>query len=304
MSLAVITHQACLKHCPPAGHPERPARLEAALRGVEQIRGHSIVTAHPVRRRQLLRAHTAAYLDRLDDLDASGGDCPLDPDTHLGRDSLTAAALAAGAVCQGVDRVMATTGQRAFAVVRPPGHHAEADRAMGFCLYSSLAVGALHAADEHGLKRVCVVDFDVHHGNGSEAILGGREGLLFVGSHQSPLYPGTGCSDSDAAANVVNALLSPHSGSDEFREHWLEHLLPRIDLFKPDIVLVSAGFDAHWRDPLAQLQLKDEDFFWIGERLVELADRHASGRLVASLEGGYDLTALEDSVLAFGEALE
>lgn len=304
MSLQVFTHPACLKHRPPAGHPERPERLEAALRGVEQIRGHRLIEARPVTRRQLERAHTAAYLDRLAELDASQSDCALDPDTHLGPDSLPAAALAAGAVCQGVDRVVETTGQRAFAVVRPPGHHAEADRAMGFCFYSSLAVGALHAAGEHGLKRVCVVDFDVHHGNGSEAILAGRDGVLFISSHQSPLYPGTGCSDSSAFPNVINAVLPPHSGSDEFRQHWLEHLLPRADQFKPEIILVSAGFDAHWRDPLAQLQLKDEDFFWIGERLAELADRHANGRLVASLEGGYDLKALEDCVLAFGESLE
>ena len=304
MSLQVITHPACLNHCPPTGHPERPERLEAALRGIEQIHECTTAAAIPVSRQQLERAHGTTYLDRLAALDASGANCALDPDTHLGPGSLPAAALAAGAVCQGVDRVLKNDGQRAFALVRPPGHHAEPDQAMGFCFYSSVAIGALHAAREHGLERVCVADFDVHHGNGSEAILAGREGMLFISSHQSPLYPGTGCSEPPHPPSVINAMLPPQSGSNEFRELWLEHLLPRIDQFKPEIVLVSAGFDAHWRDPLAQLKLKDEDFYWIGERLAELADRHASGRLVASLEGGYDLKALEYGVLAFGEALE
>jgi len=304
MSLTVISHATCLEHRPPAGHPERPERLEAALRGIAQIRGHSLIEARPVAREQLERAHHRSYLDQLEAFDAAGGDRALDPDTHLGPASLRAASLAAGSACQAVDHVMAHRGARAFAVVRPPGHHAEADRAMGFCFYSSLAIAALHAVHEHGMKRVCVVDFDVHHGNGSEAILAGRDGVMFVSSHQSPLYPGTGGPDSAEKSNILNAVLPPESGSNEFRDLWLERLLPRVELYKPDLILVSAGFDAHWRDPLAQLQLKDEDFFWIGERLVELADRHAAGRLVASLEGGYDLEALENSVLAFGEALE
>jgi acetoin utilization deacetylase AcuC-like enzyme len=174
---------------------------------------------------------------------------------------------------------------------------------MGFCFYSSLAVAALHAREALGLKRIAVCDFDVHHGNGTEAILADQPGLLFVSSHQCPLYPGTGRAQDPTAGNVINCPLPPQSGSNEFREHWTEHLLPAIDRFKPQLVLVSAGFDAHWRDPLAQLQLKDEDYFWIGHELKAIARRHAQGRIVASLEGGYDLKALEESTLAFAEGI-
>jgi acetoin utilization deacetylase AcuC-like enzyme len=304
MSLVtIITHPACLDHHPPKGHPERPERLEAALRGAEQISHFETVKAIPVTREQLLLAHGPHYLDNLEEISRAGHCVALDPDTHLGPGSLEAAALAAGAACQGVDTVMQKAGKRAFAIVRPPGHHAEPARAMGFCFYSSVAVAALYALAHHGLKRVAICDFDVHHGNGTEAILAGEDRTLFLSSHQSPLYPGTGDPDGPHPHNVINAALPPQSGSNEFRELWLEQLLPRVDAFKPQLILVSAGFDAHWRDPLAQLKLKDEDFYWIGERLAELADSHAEGRLVASLEGGYDLQALEDSVLAFGEGL-
>ncbi|MEN1728470.1 MAG: histone deacetylase family protein, partial [Pseudomonadota bacterium] len=192
---------------------------------------------------------------------------------------------------------------RVFVVVRPPGHHAEGSRAMGFCLYSSLAIAALHARDQLGVKKIAVCDFDVHHGNGTEAILSNEPGVLFISSHQSPLYPGTGRDEDPRAGNIVNCSLTPQSGSNEFREHWGEHLLPRIEAWKPDLILVSAGFDAHWRDPLAQLQLKDEDFFWVGHELKKIAQAQAQGRLAASLEGGYDLKALEESTLAFAEGI-
>jgi len=304
MSLTVFSHNDCFSHTPPEGHPERPARLEAALRGIEQLHGLRMLDAEPVEREQLERAHPASYLDRLAQLDASGQPHPIDEDTFLGPGSLRAAALAAGAACQAVDLVMDEGDWRsAFAVVRPPGHHAEGARAMGFCLYSSLAVAALHAREALGVSRIAVCDFDVHHGNGTEAILADQPGLLFVSSHQYPLYPGTGRAEDATADNVINCPLPPQSGSNEFREHWTEHLLPAIDRFKPQLVLVSAGFDAHWRDPLAQLQLKDEDFYWIGHELKKLATQHANGRLAASLEGGYDLKALENSTLAFAEAI-
>ncbi|TVQ35426.1 MAG: histone deacetylase family protein [Wenzhouxiangella sp.] len=303
MSLLVLTHNDCLGHRPPEGHPERPERLEAAWRGLNQIDELAVKDARPVTRAELDRAHGPNYLERIENLESAGQRIALDPDTHFGPGSLRAARLAAGAACQGVDSVLAGTATRAFAVVRPPGHHAEAARAMGFCIFSNLAVAALHAVSGHGLKRVALVDFDVHHGNGSEAILAGNGQVLFLSSHQSPLYPGTGQIDAPHAANVRNAILPPGSGSNEFRDLWLEHLLPELDRFQPELILASAGFDAHWRDPLAQLQLKDDDYYWIGERLAELADSHANGRLVASLEGGYDLQALEASTLAFAEAL-
>ena len=304
MSLIVYTHTDCLAHQPPAGHPERPERLEAAMKGIDQLDQVDLRDAQAADPADLARIHGPTYLDNLNSLDASGSLMSLDPDTYLGRGSLRAARLAAGAVCQGVDQVMAEPERAVFAVVRPPGHHAESARAMGFCLLNSIAAGARRATDHHGLQRVAVVDFDVHHGNGTEAILRGDARCLFVSSHQSPLYPGTGNPDQTTDQNILNATLTPNSGSDEFRSLWTEHLLPAIDAFRPELVLVSAGFDAHWRDPLAQLQLKDEDYYWIGEQLKTLANRHAAGRLVASLEGGYDLLALTESVLAFAEGIE
>ncbi|TVS13843.1 MAG: histone deacetylase family protein [Wenzhouxiangella sp.] len=304
MSLIVYTHPDCLAHQPPAGHPERPERLEAALRGIEQMDQVEIRDASMVDPEDLARVHGRNYLESLTALEASGSLMNLDPDTFLGKGSLRAARLAAGAVCSGVDQVMTDPSRAVFAVVRPPGHHAESAHAMGFCLLNSLAAGARRASDHYGLKRVAAVDFDVHHGNGTEAILRGDARFLFVSSHQSPLYPGTGDPAQTTDSNVLNATLTANSGSDEFRSLWTEHLLPSLDRFRPELILVSAGFDGHWRDPLAQLQLKDEDYYWIGEQLKGLADKHASGRLVASLEGGYDLTALTESVLAFAEGIE
>lgn len=304
MSLIVYTHTDCLAHQPPAGHPERPQRLEAAMRGIDQINRVDVRDAPLVSQTDLLRAHGPNYLESLSELDASGSLLSLDPDTYIGRGSLRAARLAAGAVCAGVDFCMSEPGTSVFAVVRPPGHHAESARAMGFCLLSNIAIAARRAAAEYGLQRIAAVDFDVHHGNGTEAILGGDASCLFVSSHQAPLYPGTGDPANNKFSNVLNATLTANSGSDEFRSLWTEHLLPAIDSYKPELILVSAGFDAHWRDPLAQLQLKDQDYFWIGEQLKMLADKHANGRLVASLEGGYDLTGLTESVLAFAEGIQ
>jgi acetoin utilization deacetylase AcuC-like enzyme len=304
MSLIVLTHPDCLAHAPPAGHPERAERLQAAMAGVEQLDHPEVREAEPVDSKDLQRMHGVNYLQSLTDLDASGSLLSLDPDTYIGRGSLRAARLAAGAVCSGVDQVMAEPDRTVFAVVRPPGHHAESARAMGFCLLNSIAVAAGRAADVHGLKRIGVVDFDVHHGNGTEAILQDDSRFLFLSSHQAPLYPGTGDPATTTASNVINATLTANSGSDEFRALWTEHLLPALERFKPQLILVSAGFDGHWRDPLAQLQLKDQDYYWIGEQLMGIAKSHAKGRLVASLEGGYDLAAITESVVAFGEAIE
>ena len=304
MSLIVFTHSDCLAHQPPAGHPERPERLEAAMQGIDQLKQVDQREARPADPQDLARVHGTHYLDSLKSLDTGGNLMGLDPDTYLGRGSLRAARLAAGAVCQGVDQVIIEPQTSVFAVVRPPGHHAESARAMGFCLLNSIAAGTMRAVELHGLQRVAVVDFDVHHGNGTEAILGGRPGCLFISSHQSPLYPGTGLAGEACEPNILNATLTPNSGSDEFRSLWTEHLLPALDDYRPDLILASAGFDAHWRDPLAQLQLKDEDYYWIGHELKALARQHSSGRLVASLEGGYDLIALKDSVVAFAEGIE
>lgn len=306
-SLLVITHPDCAAHHPLPGHPERPERLAAALDGIDQLDDPVRVAAEPISAAALASVHSAAYLDKIDmiaaRIDADGQVIELDADTRAGRGSIHAARLAAGATCRAVAESITGSHRKTFAVVRPPGHHAEADRAMGFCIYNSVAVAAQQALSMPGIARIAICDFDVHHGNGTEAIFAGREEVLFLSSHQLPLYPGTGDPGQKTAPNIFNAALPPGSGSNEFRDAWQRDLLPALDRFMPELVLVSAGFDAHWRDPLAQLDLKDEDYFWIGQQLKRLADQHAGGRLAASLEGGYDLKALTDCVLAFSEGI-
>ena len=299
----IFSHPDCAGHATPGEHPECPARLAAAMRGLKRIIGLDFRQATPIAPEVLELVHSRQHIDRMQRLDAEDRREAVDPDTWFGPGSMRAALLAAGATCEGVDQVMEARCQRAFAVVRPPGHHAESGRAMGFCIFNNIALAALHALTEHGLDRVAICDFDVHHGNGTEEIVSGNRKLLFVSSHQSPLYPGTGAAESPAAENICNATLPPGATSDAFRGIWLSELLPRVVAFRPQLVMVSAGFDGHNADPLAQLRLKDEDFFWIGQELRKVADQHAGGRLVASLEGGYDLDALERSVQAFAEAL-
>lgn len=301
--LRVLSHPDCTGHVTPNEHPESPARLAAAMRGLERMSNVHFRQARPIDDATLKLAHTPHHIDHIKRLDAEGKRKAIDPDTWFGPGSMQAARLAAGAACNGVDQVLEDRCQRAFAVVRPPGHHAESFRAMGFCIFNNIALAAARALSEHGLERVAICDFDVHHGNGTEEIVSGNEEILFVSSHQSPLYPGTGDPASTVAGNVQNVTLSPGATSDAFRDAWLSQLLPRVAAFKPQLVLISAGFDGHAADPLAQLRLKDDDYFWIGQELRRLADRHARGRLVASLEGGYDLNALERSVQAFADAL-
>ncbi|MEO6967105.1 MAG: histone deacetylase family protein [Rhodanobacteraceae bacterium] len=298
MSVALYTHPACLGHDTGPGHPESPARLRAALEALDDPRFPPLhrIEAPRATREQLLRVHDAAYVDRVFDASPRQGSVRLDPDTVMSPGSLEAALHATGAVCAAVDAMMTNGTQRAFCAVRPPGHHATRDTAMGFCLFNSIAVGAAQALDAHGLQRVAIIDFDVHHGNGTQAIFWNDPRVLYVSSHQMPLYPGTGAAAERGAGNIVNAPLPPDSGSREFRAAWNDTLLPAIDAFHPELLLISAGFDAHRLDPLAQLRLETEDFAWTTRRLCELADRHAHGRVVSSLEGGYDLGALRESV--------
>lgn len=303
--LQLFTHAACLQHDPGIGHAERPARLSAVLHALDVDRYAALdrVEAPAATREQLLRVHDAAYVDRLFAESPREGSHRLDEDTVMSPGSLDAALRAAGAVVAAVDSVMTGTGKRAFCAVRPPGHHATRDQAMGFCLFNSIAVAAAHAMAAHGLKRIAIADFDVHHGNGTQAIFEADKRVLFVSSHQSPLYPGTGAESELGAGNILNGTLSPGDGSREFRELWDGLLLPRLHAFKPQLVLVSAGFDAHSSDPLADIRLGQEDYTWITERLVALARTHAHGRLVSTLEGGYDLTALAASASAHVSAL-
>jgi acetoin utilization deacetylase AcuC-like enzyme len=303
--LRLYTHPACLQHDPGPGHVERPSRLRAVLQALDHDRFAALdrIDAPPVTREQLLRVHGAAHVAEILAGPPPGEMLALDQDTVMGVGSTDAALRAAGAVVAAVDAVLGGSTRRAFCAVRPPGHHATADRSMGFCLFNNIAVGAAHALAAHKLKRVAIADFDVHHGNGSQDIFEREPRVLFASSHQSPLYPDSGYEDERGVGNIVNGTLSPGAGSHEFRELWDGVLLPRLHAFKPQLVLISAGFDAHRNDPLADIRLGSEDYAWITERLVALADTHAGGRLVSSLEGGYDLAALAASSSAHVAAL-
>lgn len=303
--LRLYTHAACGQHDPGETHAECPARLQAVLQALDQDRFATLdrVEAPLASREQLLRVHSAAHVDRILGNVPDTGRVALDPDTWLSPGSDQAALRAAGAVCAAVDAVFDGSAAQAFCAVRPPGHHATGDQAMGFCLFNSIAVAAAHALATHGIQRVAIADFDVHHGNGTQAIFERESRVLFVSSHQSPLYPGSGQEDERGVGNIVNAPLPPGSGSDAFRQLWDGTLLPRIDAFKPQLILVSAGFDAHRNDPLADLNLDAEDYAWLTGRLLDLAHRHAHGRLVSTLEGGYDMSALAACAVAHVEAL-
>jgi acetoin utilization deacetylase AcuC-like enzyme len=303
--LQLFTHSVCLQHDPGQGHAESPARLRAVLEALDQDRFATVdrIEAPRATREQLLRVHTPAHVDRILAITPASDTVRLDEDTLMSPASAEAGLRAAGAVVAAVDAVMTGQALRAFCAVRPPGHHATPDTAMGFCLFNNIAVGAAHALAAHGLKRVAIADFDVHHGNGTQDIFQREPRVLFISTHQQPLYPGTGGADERGVGNIVNAPLSPGEGSYEFRTLWNDVLLPRLHAFKPQLVLVSAGFDAHQRDPLANLELQAEDYAWITERLVDLAHAHADGRLVSTLEGGYDLQALAASASAHVSAL-
>jgi acetoin utilization deacetylase AcuC-like enzyme len=295
--LRLYTHPACLEHDPGPEHPESPSRLRAVLRALDHDRFAALdrIEAPRATREQLLRVHAADYVDRILSLVPASGTVRLDEDTLMSPGSAEAALRAAGAAVAAVDMAMAGGG-RAFCAVRPPGHHATPDRAMGFCLFNNVAVAAAHAIEAHGLRRVAIADFDVHHGNGTQDIFERDARVMLVSSHQSPLYPETGMPDEHGVGNIINAPLAAGDGSYEFRELWEGALLPKLYAFKPQLVLVSAGFDAHHADPLAQLRLTTEDYAWITGRLADLAHAHAGGRLVSTLEGGYDLQALAASV--------
>jgi acetoin utilization deacetylase AcuC-like enzyme len=306
MSTAIYTHAACLAHDTGPGHPESPARLAAVLEALDDPKFASLarIEAPLATREQLARVHDRALVDALLDTQIESGLRRLDPDTVMSPASAEAASRAAGAVCAAVDDAIAGAHRRAFCAVRPPGHHATRDTPMGFCLFNSVAAGAAHAIAAHGLSRVAIVDFDVHHGNGTQDIFWSDPRVLYASSHQWPLYPGTGARDETGAGNIVNAPLRPGAGSADFRKACEETVLPAIEHFAPELVLISAGFDAHRLDPLANLALEADDYAWITARLVELASRHANGRVVSSLEGGYSLTALRESTAAHVTALD
>jgi acetoin utilization deacetylase AcuC-like enzyme len=300
MTTLLYTHPACLEHDPGHYHPESPARLRAVLRALD---GPDFAR---LERREapeatiddIARVHPRVFAERLLAAVPQSGHVGIDADTIMCAASGRAALRAAGAVIAAVDAVIAGEADNAFCAVRPPGHHAEPGRAMGFCLFNNIAIGALRAREVHGLARVAVVDFDVHHGNGTQARFADDPTLFYGSTHQSPLYPGTGAASETGVGNIVNAPLPPMSGSREFRLAFTREILPALDAFRPELVLISAGFDAHKSDPLAQLLLEESDYTWATERLIEIAHVHAGRRVVSALEGGYDLPALGASAAA------
>jgi acetoin utilization deacetylase AcuC-like enzyme len=299
VTVAVFTHPACLDHDPGPYHPESPARLRSVLEALRQpafaaLDWREAPSATP---EQLGLVHDPAYVDDLLALPPGPGQrLALDVDTIVGAGSIAAARHAAGAAVAAVDAVLSGTAARAFVAARPPGHHAERARAMGFCLFASAAIAARHAQAAHGVGRVAIVDFDVHHGNGTQDAVWNRPDLFYGSSHQMPCFPGTGRADErGASGNVVNAPLPPGAGAARFQAAWTARILPALDAFAPELLIVSAGFDAHRADPLAEIALDGADFAWITGALLEAAGRHAGGRIVSILEGGYDLPALAES---------
>ncbi|GGG18869.1 acetoin utilization protein [Caldovatus sediminis] len=302
MSVLLLTHRACLDHDPGPYHPECPDRLRAVLRALDAEEFSGVIRGEAPRAtvEQLCRVHPRNYVEAILAIRPEPDDrVALDADTLMSWGSAEAALRAAGAACAAVDAVMGGQARRAFCAVRPPGHHAEPARPMGFCLFSNAAVAARHAQAAHGIARAAVVDFDVHHGNGTQAVAETDATLFYGSSHQWPLYPGTGDPrERGVAGNVVNATLPPGADGEAFRAAWRERILPALDAFAPGLLVVSAGFDAHARDPLAQLRVREADFAWLTAELCAVAERHCRGRVVSLLEGGYDLEALGASAAA------
>lgn len=300
MTTALISHPDCLNHVTPPGHPEQVARLrsiEAALAGLEALdRREAPLCADE----DILLCHPGEYLEAI----AAAGVGPLDADTHMSEGSMRAARRAVGGALAAVDAVLAGEVKNAFVATRPPGHHAETARPMGFCLFGNVSIAAKHALERHGLSRVAVIDFDVHHGNGTQDLLWNEARSLFVTSQQMPLWPGTGApGERGAHDNVINIPLAPGTGGIEMRAAYDGRVFPAVDAFAPELILISAGFDAHAADPLANLNWETDDFTWLTERICDLADKHCEGRVVSVLEGGYDLTALGQAAAAHVRAL-
>lgn len=306
MSTALVTHSACLYHETPLGHPECSDRLRAVLHALEDepFAWLRRIDAPRAETWHLVRVHGEGYVRRILAACPEEGYAHWDADTVLSPGTAEAALRAAGAVVAAVDAVMEGEARNAFCAVRPPGHHAEPEAAMGFCLFNNVVVGAMHAREAYGLRRIAVIDFDVHHGNGTQAVAAADPGLFFGSTHQGGIYPGTGlASETGPADNIVNVPLAAGARGDAFRAAMSGTVLPALDAFAPDFVLISAGFDAHKDDPLANLRLEASDFAWATAEIAALARRHCSGRIVSTLEGGYDLAALAASARAHVLAL-
>ena len=300
MATRLYTHPVFLEHLTSPGHPERPDRLRA----IAKVLAHDVfdpldrVEAPMADEATLLLAHPEAYIRRIREEIPAEGLERVDADTVVSPKSWDAALAAVGAANAAVDDVFAGRADNVFVASRPPGHHAEKSRAMGFCLFNNAAIAARHAQKTHGAERVAIVDWDVHHGNGTQDIFWDDPSVLYCSTHQMPLYPGTGKASETGAGNIVNVPLAPGSDGEAFREALETVIFPRIDEFRPDLIIISAGFDAHYRDPLAELNLTERDFAWATAKLMEYAGRWSGNRLVSLLEGGYDLEGLGLSVAA------
>jgi acetoin utilization deacetylase AcuC-like enzyme len=307
MSTLIYTHSACLGHRPGPHHPESPERLLAVLEalkapGFADLRWREAPMGTI---EQLLLIHTPEYVESVEALSPADGIRALDAgDTMMSPGTLEAVMRCVGAACASVDAVFGNEANNAFCATRPCGHHAEAGRAMGFCVFNQAAIAAIHAREVHGLKRVAVVDFDVHHGNGTQNAFFGDPDLFYGSCHQSPFYPGTGARhESGVANNIVNIPLAPGCDSATFRACMAVEMLPALRRFSPDLVIISAGFDAHHKDPLGGLRFTDDDYHWITRELMEAADTSAGGRVVSILEGGYSLEGLATGTAAHVRAL-
>ncbi len=301
MSTLLITHPAFLEHLTPLGHPERPDRLRAIERALEAEKFQTLARSQaPLAPLETIAlCHPMAYITEVREVAPREGLIHLDADTAMSPGSFEAALRAAGGAIHAVDEVLNKKAANAFVAARPPGHHAETARPMGFCLFDNAAIAARHAQQRYGIASVAIVDFDVHHGNGSQDIFWSDKTVMYCSTHQMPLFPGTGAVGETGEHNtVVNAPLRPGDGGAAFRAAFEDRILPRLREFKPELVIISAGFDAHMRDPLANINLAEADFVWATQKLMDVADNHAGGRVVSLLEGGYDLQALGNSVAA------
>jgi acetoin utilization deacetylase AcuC-like enzyme len=306
VSTLYLCHPSALNHQTPPGHPERPDRIRAIERTLEHERFASLhrKQASLGTPEMAALAHPAAYVDAIAEVAPTEGMIAIDADTTMSPGTYEAVMRGVGAAVQAVDEVMTGKVRNAFSAMRPPGHHAERSRAMGFCFYNNAAIAARHAQKAHGAERAVIVDWDVHHGNGSQDIFWSDASVMYCSTHQMPLYPGTGAvSERGDHDTIVNAPMSPGDGSDLFREAFGTAILPRIADFGPDLIVISAGFDAHWRDPLANLNLTEADFGWATVKLMEIAEKRCQGHIVSVLEGGYDLEGLSRSVAAHVSAL-
>ena len=301
-----LSHPACLDHQTPMGHPERPDRLRAIEQALEAEKFQTLAREQaPLAPLDTIAlCHPMEYVEAIRNASPDEGTIHLDADTAMSPGSYEAALRAAGGGMRAVDEVMTGKAANAFVAVRPPGHHAESARPMGFCLFNNAAIAARYAQKKHGAERVCIVDFDVHHGNGSQDIFWADKSVMYCSTHEMPLYPGTGAiGERGEHNNIINAPLRAGDGGEQFREALDTAILPRLREFKPDLVVISAGFDAHTRDPLANLNLVEADYTWVTQKLMEIADQSAKGRIVSILEGGYDLQGLARSAAAHVTAL-